>query len=104
MEIVPRRNQMTSLFDLFRSHSDAIGFWAAFLTTVSFVPQVIEAWHTGGEGLSWIMLILFTTGVGLWFFYGVLLASIPLMTANGITGLQILIILVVKIRYSVRSL
>jgi MtN3 and saliva related transmembrane protein len=88
------------LLDGFRAYTEAIGFWAAVLTTIAFTPQVIRAWHTGGEGLSWTMLVLFATGVGLWFLYGVLRMSGPLMTANGLTGLQILVLLALKIRHA----
>jgi MtN3 and saliva related transmembrane protein len=88
------------LLDGFRPYTEAIGFWAAVLTTVAFAPQVIRAWRTGGEGLSWMMLVLFATGVGLWFLYGFLRMSASLMTANGLTGLQILILLALKIRHA----
>jgi MtN3 and saliva related transmembrane protein len=90
------------LIDGFRPYTEAIGFWAAVLTTLAFTPQVIEAWRTGGEGLSWMMLALFATGVGLWFLYGFLRLSGPLMTANGLTGLQILILLGLKVRHAAR--
>lgn len=86
----------------FRAHTEAIGFWAAVLTTIAFAPQVVRAWRTGGEGLSWMMLVLFASGVGLWFLYGFLRMSAPLMTANGLTGLQILILLALKIRHATR--
>jgi MtN3 and saliva related transmembrane protein len=82
-----------------RSYTEAIGFWAAVLTTIAFAPQVIQAWRTGGEGLSWLMLALFGTGVGLWFLYGLMLMSGPLITANGLTGLQILLLLALKVRH-----
>ena len=80
-----------------RAHTEAIGFWAGILTTVAFAPQVVRTWRIGGEELSWMMLTLFATGVGLWFVYGYLLASAPLMLANGLTGAQILIILGLKL-------
>jgi MtN3 and saliva related transmembrane protein len=78
--------------------SEAIGFWAAVLTTSAFAPQVIETWRDGGEGLSWTMLALFGSGVGLWFLYGLLRMSAPLMLANGLTGMQILFLLGLKLR------
>ena len=37
------------------------------------------------KGLSWMMLALFGTGVGLWFLYGLMRMSGPLMAANGLT-------------------
>ncbi len=78
-------------------HTEAIGFWAAVLTTGAFAPQVIRTWRFGGKDLSWMMLALFGAGVGLWFIYGYLRASWPIMLANGLTGLQILVILLLKL-------
>jgi MtN3 and saliva related transmembrane protein len=77
--------------------TETIGTVAGILTTVSFAPQAIRTWRTGGEGLSWSMLVLFGTGVGLWFVYGVLRHSNPIMLANGLTELQVLFIFAVKI-------
>jgi MtN3 and saliva related transmembrane protein len=79
------------------SHTEAIGFWAAILTTVAFAPQVVRTWRVGGEELSWTMLALFGTGIGLWFVYGYLRMSEPLMFANGLTGLRIFLILGLKL-------
>lgn len=79
------------------SHTEAIGFWAAILTTVAFAPQLIRTWRVGGDALSWLMLTCFGTGVGLWFVYGYLRVSGPLMLANGLTSLQILLIIGVKL-------
>jgi MtN3 and saliva related transmembrane protein len=81
-----------------RQYTEAIGFWAAILTTVAFAPQVIHAWRTGAEGLSWLMLALFGAGVGLWFLYGLMRMSAPIITGNAVTGLQILILVGLKIR------
>jgi MtN3 and saliva related transmembrane protein len=80
-----------------RGFSEAIGFWAAVLTTISFAPQLVLAWRNGGHGLSWTMLTLFGVGVGLWFLYGLLEMSRPVILANGLTGLQVLALLVLKI-------
>jgi MtN3 and saliva related transmembrane protein len=77
--------------------SETIGTVAAILTTAAFVPQAIRTLRVGGAGLSWMMLALFGTGVGLWFIYGLLRNSGPLMLANGLTGAQVLFILAVKI-------
>lgn len=85
------------------AHSEMIGFWAAVLTTVAFAPQVVETWKTAGEGLSWLMLALFGAGVGLWFLYGVLRMSGPLMLANGLTGLQVLFLMGLKVWFASRA-
>ncbi len=80
-----------------RAHVETIGSVAGFLTTVSFAPQVVLAWKTKGAGLSWAMLFLFGSGVGLWLIYGVLLPSRPVMLANGFTELQIVAIAGIKL-------
>ncbi len=65
---------------------DWIGYAAATLTTLSFVPQ---AWHTfrtrDVSGISLSMYSAFTLGVLLWLVYGVLLGAWPVIVANAIT-------------------
>lgn len=85
---------MTWLHD----QSEVIGYCAGMLTTVAFLPQVIRTWRSGGHALSGMMLALFGTGVSLWFVYGFLRNSRPIMLANGLTDLQVLEILVLKLR------
>jgi MtN3 and saliva related transmembrane protein len=93
----------THFLSWLNAYSEVIGFWAAVLTTVSFAPQVVETWKTAGEGLSWVMLALFGAGTGLWFLYGLLRMSGPLMLANGLTGLQILFLIALKLRFAITS-
>jgi MtN3 and saliva related transmembrane protein len=78
--------------------SEVIGYCAGTLTTIAFLPQVIRTWRSGGHALSGLMLALFGTGVSLWFVYGLLRMSRPIMIANGVTDLQVLVILVLKLR------
>ncbi len=77
-----------------------IGYAAATLTTLSFVPQ---AWHTFStrdvRGISLGMYSLFTLGVVLWLVYGILLMAWPIIIANAITTSLALTILVMKLRY-----
>ena len=85
------------------AYTELIGYAAAALTTVSFVPQVVTTWRTGGAGLSWSMLGLFGAGVTLWFLYGLLRVSWPVVLANGLTGAQVLVLLGLKIRQYLRA-
>lgn len=80
-----------------------IGFAAAFLTTIAFVPQVLRMWRLGGDELSWAMLALFATGVSLWLVYGVLRESFPLMVANGLTLVQVVAMAAIKARALARN-
>ena len=65
---------------------DWLGYLAASLTTLSFVPQ---AWHTfqtrDVSGISLGMYSAFTLGVLLWLVYGVMLGAWPVIVANFIT-------------------
>lgn len=77
-----------------------IGYVAGILTTLSFVPQVIRAWKLKEmRDLSLAMLLLFALGVLLWTFYGVWTGSMPIIAANVITFILILILLWMKIKY-----
>ena len=91
------------LRDLLNSNVEVVGFWAAVLTTAAFAPQVLRTWRTGGDQLSWSMLSLFGMGVALWFVYGLLRGSAPIMMANGLTGLQVVAILAIKLGLGSRS-
>jgi MtN3 and saliva related transmembrane protein len=84
--------------DWLHSNTETIGFWAATLTTVSFVPQVVRTYRTGGKDLSWWMLAMFGSGVGLWLAYGILRASSPVTVANGVTAFLVLCIVALKLR------
>lgn len=83
--------------------NDLIGYLAASLTTLSFLPQALHTFRTRDvSGISLGMYALFTTGVALWLAYGVLLGAWPLIAANGLTLALALGILVMKLRYSRR--
>jgi MtN3 and saliva related transmembrane protein len=77
-----------------------IGGVAATLTTVSFVPQVVQTIRTKDtKAISLGMYIIFVTGIALWFSYGILLMSWPMIISNVITLTLALIILTLKIRH-----
>lgn len=75
-----------------------IGYVAAFLTTVSFIPQAYQSWKTRDlSGISLPMYSLFTTGVATWLVYGYYIHSLPVMLANLVTLILSLSILILKI-------
>ena len=76
-----------------------LGYIAAFLTTTSFLPQVIRTLRTGDtRSISFTMYLMLVIGVAAWLAYGWLLGALPIMLANGITLLLASIILVMKWR------
>ena len=74
---------------------DSIGYLAATLTTLAFIPQVLHTWRLrSAGGISVGMYIVFTIGIALW-----LLGAWPIILANAITLALSLSILVMAIRY-----
>jgi MtN3 and saliva related transmembrane protein len=79
---------------------DPIGYLAAALTTVAFVPQVLHTWRLrSANGISLGMYVTFTIGVVLWLLYGVLLGAWPIIIANAVTLALTTSVLVLAIRY-----
>ena len=77
-----------------------IGYLAGALTTIAFVPQVVKAWKLGEtRDLSLAMLVLFGAGILLWTVYGFWVASMPIISANLITFVLVIVLLGLKIRY-----
>jgi len=80
---------------------EVIGYCAAFLTTIAFLPQAIQSWRTRDlSGVSLGMYALFTAGVGLWLIYGFSIEKWPLILANALTFALALSILLLKLRHT----
>jgi len=80
--------------------SETVGYAAATLTTVSFVPQAWLSWKTRHTaGLSLGMYATFTLGVALWLAYGLLIGAWPVILANAITLVLALFILALRLRF-----
>ncbi|SMF38804.1 SemiSWEET transporter [Pseudogulbenkiania subflava] len=79
------------------------GYLAAFLTTSSFLPQVLHALRTRDlSSISLSMYLMFVSGVALWLAYGILLGAGPLIASNAMTLLLSSIILGLKLREEMR--
>lgn len=77
-----------------------LGYLAGTLTTVAFLPQVIQTWKTKStKDISLGMFVSFCTGVFLWLIYGFLIESSPVIVTNLATFLLAMIILSLKIKY-----
>ena len=77
------------------------GYFAAILTTLAFLPQLIKTIKTKkAEDVSLITLIMFLTGVFSWIIYGYKISSTPILLANIITFILNLLILIFKISFS----
>jgi MtN3 and saliva related transmembrane protein len=81
---------------------DWVGYTAALLTTIAFLPQAWAVLKTRDtRSLSLTMYIVYTLGILLWLAYGILRRDGALIAANSITALFSLTILLAKLRYDV---
>lgn len=84
---------------MIKTISEIIGFVAASLTTVAYLPQVIKTIRLKKTNeISLLMYVLFCMGLLSWLIYGVLITNMPLILANGISLSLAMIILILKIR------
>jgi MtN3 and saliva related transmembrane protein len=77
-----------------------LGFFAGFLTTVSFLPQVVKTWKSrSASDLSLGMLSIFSVGVMCWLIYGFLLQEPPMIFWNSVTLILVFVILILKLKF-----
>jgi MtN3 and saliva related transmembrane protein len=80
--------------------SDIVGYLAALMTTVAFIPQALMTWkNKHANGVSLGMYIVFTVGIAMWLIYGVCIQVWPVIIANAVTLMLASFILVMKIIY-----
>ncbi|MFT4737498.1 MAG: MtN3 and saliva related transmembrane protein [Cyclobacteriaceae bacterium] len=83
---------------------EIIGYIAAFCTTVSFLPQLIQTLKTKNTtGISLVMYVIFVFGVTMWLLYGILKEDWPLIIANSFTWFFSFTILAMKVRATLRG-
>ena len=77
-----------------------IGFFAAFCTTIAFLPQAIKVYKTKStKDISLYMFLIFTIGVLSWLIYGLIINDWPIILANAVTLVLSFFILIYKLRY-----
>ena len=74
-----------------------VGIAAGILTTCAFLPQVAKTVHSRSAGdLSWLWLVMMSTGVFLWMLYGYFRDSPSVFYANVFTLICLLALVYVK--------
>jgi MtN3 and saliva related transmembrane protein len=77
-----------------------VGLLGAFLSAITFVPQVIKAWQTKSVGdLSIVMLLIVMTSVIVWLVYAIYLKLLPVILANSMIGALCLVLLYFKFTF-----
>ena len=83
---------------------DGIGYTAAVMSTISFLPQVIKIWRSKkADDVSIPAFIAFFLGVLCWLLFGILSHSRPMIVANSITLVLAAAVLVLAWKYRKRN-
>ena len=80
--------------------SQYLGYAAGIITTLAFLPQalrIIRTRQTRDISLLWALAM--NTGIVLWLLYGIAKNDLPMIGANSITLVLLMIILYCKMRY-----
>jgi MtN3 and saliva related transmembrane protein len=79
---------------------EIVGLFGAFLSSITFIPQVWQAWKTKSVGdLSLGMLLIVFTSVIVWLVYGFYLNLLPVIIANSIIFLLSILLLYFKFTF-----
>ncbi len=79
---------------------EIVGLIAGALTTLAYLPQVIQVWRTrSARDISLGMFLLMVSGIFLWLLYGLAIGSVALIAANSVTLVLTLLVLIGKLKY-----
>jgi MtN3 and saliva related transmembrane protein len=77
------------------------GHIGAFLSSITFIPQVYKVWRTKSvEDLSLAMMLIVATSTLIWLVYGIALQLWPVILANGVIFCLSLLLIYFKLVYS----
>jgi len=83
---------------------EIIGLIAAVFTTSSFLPQVVKIYKTKQtKDVSATMYIVMFIGILFWLYYGIIIKSFAIITANVVSGVLVLFVLLFKFFYESRN-
>jgi MtN3 and saliva related transmembrane protein len=79
---------------------DNIGYLGSFLSCITFIPQVLQAWKSKSVGdLSFLMILIVITSTLVWLVYGYFKHSGPVLMANSIVFLLSVTLLYFKLTF-----
>jgi MtN3 and saliva related transmembrane protein len=79
---------------------DILGYSAGFITSLTFLPQVIKTWkEKSAKDISLMMFVIAAVNEVMWIVYGVLLDNWVIILTNSIVLTMSLIMIFLKLRY-----
>jgi MtN3 and saliva related transmembrane protein len=80
------------------------GHVGAFLSSITFIPQVYKVWKTKSvQDLSLAMMLIVASSTLIWLVYGIALILWPVILANGFIFFLSLLLIYFKFAYSVKK-
>ncbi|MBS1556556.1 MAG: SemiSWEET family sugar transporter [Bacteroidota bacterium] len=80
---------------------EAVGHFGAFLTSVTFIPQVYKVWKTRSVGdLSLTMMLIVLLSTLVWLTYAFALMLWPVIIANSIVCILSLLLIYFKVAFA----
>lgn len=77
-----------------------VGLLGAFLTSITFIPQVYKAWQTRSVGdLSTWMVVIVVISAMVWLVYALYLELMPVIIANSIILVLAMLLLYFKLSF-----
>lgn len=79
---------------------EVVGLFGAFLSSITFIPQVYKAWQSKSVGdLSMTMILIVFTSTLVWIVYGVSLTLWPVILCNSIMAVLTLLLIYFKLTF-----
>ena len=89
---------------IMESYIEILGYIAALLTTIAFVPQALLVYKTKNtSSISLFMFLIFNVGLVCWELYGILTNQLPIILANAFTIFFSMYILYMKLTEKSRN-
>lgn len=77
-----------------------LGLAAGTITSITFLPQVIQIWKTkSAKDISMFMLMLLILGVSMWLTYGILVMDAAIIYTNSMVLIMSLVMLYFKVKF-----
>ncbi len=88
---------MLNFIEYVVSYQEYLGYTAAILGALSFLPQLVKVWRFRSvKDISTSMYLIYALSVILWLAYGIIIKSTPLITAEVLTLVLVSTILIMK--------
>ncbi len=79
-----------------------LGLAAGTITSITFLPQVLQIWKTkSAKDLSLQMLLLLILGVTMWLTYGLLVKDTAIIYTNSMVLVMSLLMLYFKYKFNI---